>query len=277
MRRKVLVTGATGFVGRQIVRALGEADVSVVPVVRAGKEELVAGLPNVKRVVSTNDLFKEDEIWWAKQNEDIDMVIHAAWYAEPGKYIKSALNFDCLIGSLQCARGATRAGVRRFVGIGSCFEYDLSAGVLSIDTPLKPSTPYATAKAALYMSLLSWFSIYSIEFAWCRLFYLYGEGEVGQRLVPYLRNQLAIGKPAELTSGKQVRDFLDVTEAAKKIVHVALNDYKGAINVCSGTPVTVRQLAEQIADEYGRRDLLHFGKRADNLVDPSYVLGMPNV
>jgi dTDP-6-deoxy-L-talose 4-dehydrogenase (NAD+) len=58
------------------------------------------------------------------------------------------------------------------------------------------------------------------------------------------------------------------------IVDVAMGNRAGAINICSGIPITVRILAEQIADEYGRRDLLKFGARPDNLVDPPRVVGI---
>ena len=82
------------------------------------------------------------------------------------------------------------------------------------------------------------------------------------------------GIPAELTSGNQIRDFLDVSEAGQMIVEIALSKKQGAANICSGIPITVRQLAEQIADEYGRRDLLIFGARPDNFVEPLCVLGI---
>jgi dTDP-6-deoxy-L-talose 4-dehydrogenase (NAD+) len=137
-------------------------------------------------------------------------------------------------------------------------------------------TPYAGAKAALFMALAQWLPSASVEFAWCRLFYLYGAGEDKRRLVPYLRSKLHNGETAELTSGKQIRDFLDVADAGNVIAEVALGNQAGPINVCSGVPITVRQLAEKIADEYGRRDLLKFGMRKDNLVDPPCVVGLPN-
>ena len=115
---------------------------------------------------------------------------------------------------------------------------------------------------------------HGVEFAWCRLFYLYGEGEDARRLVPYLRAKLTAGEPAELSSGTQVRDFLDVREAGRMIAEVALGSMQGPVNICSATPITVRALAERIADEYGRRDLLRFGVRPDNLVDPPVVVGV---
>lgn len=271
--KTILLTGATGFVGKQIFKALSKSNVRIVPVVRTSKESSFQNQPNVDRIVCSPDIFQESADWWAEQCDDIDVVIHAAWYAEPGKYLQSSKNMDCLIGSLILAKGAAIAGVRRFVGIGTCFEYDLSTGVLSTDTPLNPLTPYAGAKAALYMGISHWLPEHSVEFAWCRLFYLYGEGEDERRLVPYLRKQLAKGEVVELTSGNQIRDFLDVSEAGRIIADVALGGQSGPINVCSGVPITVRQLAESIADEYGRRDLLDFGARPENLFDPQCIVG----
>lgn len=274
---RVVVTGATGFVGRQIMHALAQPGVELIPVVRRGKESQVANLPNVTRVISTSDLFAKDEKWWAQKCLDTDVIIHAAWYAEPGKYLESARNMDCLIGSLQLAKGAATAGVKRFVGIGTCAEYDQSNGVLTVDTALKPLTIYAAAKTALFLALSHWLpTTQSVTFAWCRLFYLYGEGEDERRLVPYIRRQLENGEHAELTSGKQIRDFMDVAAAGKKIAEIALSTRVGPINVSSGVSITVRRLAERIASEYGRRDLLKFDVRPDNLFDPPCVIGVPN-
>ena len=116
-----------------------------------------------------------------------------------------------------------------------------------------------------------------VEFAWCRLFYLHGEGEDVRRLVPTLRKSLSEGRPINLTKGTQVRDFLDVVEAGRQIVEIALGGKSGAFNICSGRAVTVRELAESIADEYGRRDLLNFGGRKDNPVDPEHVVGVKSI
>jgi nucleoside-diphosphate-sugar epimerase len=269
MSGKVLLTGATGFVGRQVLRHLNAVGISVRAVVRAGSR-----VDGVAESVETPDLFRETADWWAKACEGIDTIIHVAWYAKPGLYLQSPENLACLEGTLAMARGCVQAGVRRFVGIGTCFEYDLADGVLHVDTPLRPTTAYAGAKAAAYMALSNWLSAQRVEFVWCRLFYLYGEGEAQGRLVPYLRQRLGAGDFADLTSGDQIRDYLDVRDAGRLIAEAAMGIQQGAVNICSGTSRTVRQLAEQIADEYGRRDLLRFGARPDNLVDPPCVVGI---
>ncbi len=277
MTKPVLLTGATGFVGRQILRALLNEGKRVRLVVRTGHDGALASQEGVERVVTTPDLFAESADWWQETCKGVDTLIHAAWYAEPGKYLTSPKNLDCLAGTIAMAQGAMAAGLRRFVGVGTCFEYDVSVGDLTTDTPLAPQSPYAGAKAAAFLALSQALPVQNMEFAWCRLFYLYGEGEDARRFVPYLRGQLEKGEVAELTSGKQWRDFMDVRRAGDMIAQAAMGKVTGAVNICSGQAITIRQLAERIADEYDRRDLLKFGARPDNLVDPPRVVGVPTV
>jgi nucleoside-diphosphate-sugar epimerase len=274
--KRFLITGATGFVGKQVIRILNKTDSKITIVVRDGKEGLLSEFLNIENIISTPDLFAEDADWWAQKCKNIDVIIHLAWYAEPGRYLNSKKNLDCLIGSLKLAKGAVKAGIKRLVGIGTCLEYDLSLGTLSVDTPLKPITPYADTKVALYSSLSNLLPLCAVEFAWCRLFYLYGEDEDHRRLMGYLHSKLEKNEVAKLSSGEQIRDFLDVAIAGQMIAEVALGKQTGPINICSGIPITVREFAERIADEYGKRNLLNFGSRPNNLTDPPYVLGVSN-
>jgi nucleoside-diphosphate-sugar epimerase len=274
MRGIVLLTGATGFVGCHVLRSLSDRGVSVRVVIREGKLDQLENLNCIETIVTTPDLFAENAAWWTDVCKDVATVIHVAWYSEPSRYLQSSKNLDCLIGTLQLGKGAALAGVKRFAGIGTCFEYDVTEGKLSVRTPLRPLTPYAGAKAAAFIALSQWLPEEGVEFVWCRLFYLYGQGEDERRLVPYLRTKLVAGEPAELTNGKQIRDYLDVREAGRIIVETAFSGEQGPVNICSGIPITVRELAERIADEYGRRDLLRFGVRPDSLMDPPCVVGV---
>jgi nucleoside-diphosphate-sugar epimerase len=271
----VLLTGATGFVGRHVLSTLLRRGARVRVIVRTGSEHLVPDRPELERTLTTHDLFAENVDWWEVACRGTDTIIHVAWYAEPGLYLQSPENLSCLRGTLDLAEGAARAGIRRFVGVGTCAEYDVNTGRLTVDTPLRPATIYAASKAAAFITLSQWFAVHQVEFAWCRLFYLYGAGEDARRLVAYLHAQLAAGRPAQLTSGRQVRDFWNVEDAACRIVDVALGEEQGPVNVCSGVPITVRELAERIADEYGRRDLLCFGALPDNVLDPPVIVGVP--
>ncbi|MCF8196772.1 MAG: NAD-dependent epimerase/dehydratase family protein, partial [Polynucleobacter sp.] len=201
MKKRILITGATGFVGRQVLKYLATEDVLVTLVVRDGNEALFANNSVVESIILTQDIFAETVGWWANVLNGVDTVIHLAWYVQPREYLNAPQNIDCLLGTLNLAKGAAIAGVRRFIGIGTCLEYDLSGGVLTLETRLKPLTPYASAKVALYIALSSWLTKHSIEFSWCRLFYLFGEGEHDHRLAPYVHKQLQNGKVVELTSG----------------------------------------------------------------------------
>jgi dTDP-6-deoxy-L-talose 4-dehydrogenase (NAD+) len=274
MSKLYLLTGATGFVGRQVLQQLQAQDASVRVIVRTGKEHLIAGQKNIESVVSTDDLFAELPDFWNKVCEGIDTIIHVAWYVEPEKYLTAPENLDCLIGTINFAKAAAAADVRRFVGIGTCFEYDLSGGVLSTETRLKPVSPYGASKAAAFLALNASLPRLGVELVWCRLFFLFGEDEDPRRLVSYIREKLSKGEVANLTSGEQQRDYLNVVDAARMIISAADSDYQGAVNICSGVAPTVRKLAEKLADEYGRRDLLNFGGRAPNPIDPPRIVGV---
>lgn len=276
MTAQVALTGTTGFVGRQILTALHTRGIETRLIVRE-RDGLASPQSTSTSIVSTPDLFREDAEWWAEALSGVDTVVHAAWYAEPARYLQSPLNMDCLRGTFALAQGAINAGVRRFVGVGTCFEYALGEDDLTTETPLRPTTPYAAAKAAVFMALSQILPAQSVEFAWCRLFYLYGEHEDSRRLVAYLHKRLSAGEPADLTRGDQIRDFLDVSAAGEMIADVASGNLVGAVNICSGRAVTLRQVAEGVADLYGARALLRFGVRPDNAVDPVRVVGVPTV
>lgn len=273
MTNVILITGSSGFVGTQVLQSLNNTNAAFRLVIRTNTKLPANLTTNIERVIRTPDLFAESESWWAKTCEGVDTTLHMAWYTEPGKYQHSPKNIDCLNGTLALARGCIRASVRRFVGIGTCLEYDLTYDRLSTHTPLNPLSPYAHAKAAVYKSLLRHLPANNIEFAWCRIFYLYGIGEDERRLAAYIRSKLSMGEKAYLSGGNQIRDWMDVREAGEMIAEVVVNDNQGAINICSGKGISVRQFAEKIADEYGRRDLLRFGKPSDKDFNPQRVVG----
>jgi nucleoside-diphosphate-sugar epimerase len=269
----VLLTGATGFVGRQLLKILQERGYLIRLVIREGSQSRIDNIEGIESIISTQDLFSESSTWWEKSCKGVDIVIHSAWYTKSGQYLQSDKNIDCLIGTINLAKGAASSFVKKFVGIGTCFEYKMSQKPLTASSPLKPLSPYAAAKASSFIFLSEYFRSKNINFLWCRLFYLYGEKEDGLRLVPYIRHRIMNNEPVELTSGNQIRDFLDVSKAAEQIIDGLEANLIGCENICSGFGISIRELAERIADEYGRRDLLRFGARKDNLMDPPYVVG----
>ncbi|MFM2280972.1 MAG: hypothetical protein RLZZ444_3203 [Pseudomonadota bacterium] len=275
--KQVLITGASGFVGRQIARSVQAQGHRLTLVLRPGRLNEIGLSGDQVRIIETDDLFAESTAWWQEALAGIDTVIHSAWSVVPGRYLDSLDNIDCLVGSLKLAEAARRNGVARFVGVGTCFEYRLPNERISVEAPLGPVTLYSTAKLGLYEQLETRFKTTATSFAWARLFYLFGEGEHPARLFPTLHRKLSIGEPMQLSSGDKLRDFLDVREAGRMISTLVENGQEGPVNICSGQGVTLREIAETVADRYGRRDLLSFGSQAAHPRDPMAVVGIPNL
>jgi nucleoside-diphosphate-sugar epimerase len=271
----VLLTGATGFVGRHLLHELEQRRFNIVLPVRPNWQNRIDIKSDQTRIVETSDLFAETSEWWCAALKNVDMVIHSAWCAEPGTYLTSPKNLDCLSGTMQLAKAAAQTGVKRFVGLGTCIEYEISDAPLTLDTPLGPTTPYSAAKVAAFTALQEWFTHTDISFLWCRLFHLYGAGEHPNRLFPAIHKAMQAGQSINLTQGTQIRDFTPVETAADHIIQGALSQTTGPANICTGTGLTVKELAQSIADQYNRRDLLNFGARPDNLIDPPKIVGVP--
>ena len=279
MTKRILITGAGGFIGTNVLKVLAHEDVELILVVRGSPREY-HHIPRVKEVVATSDLFSESEIWWRKRCRGVDAVLHLAWFMEPSSYPHAPQNLECLVGSINLAKAAVAENVKKFIGAGTCFEYEIGSKALSVETPLSPSTLYGASKAALFLALSRHFQLTNVDFAWCRLFYLYGReansNEDSGRLVPYIRRQLLAGLPALLTSGEQIRDFMEIEIAAQTLSEIVLGNQVGPVNVCTGSPTSVRELALRISLEFDRPDLLHFGGRDDDPFNPPYLVGVPN-
>lgn len=273
---KVFLTGASGFVGRQILKHLKAAGHEVTVAVRPGSM-LRAGVPTSNiNVVLTRDLFAEREDWWKMALAGHDALIHAAWYVDPKNYQCSRMNFICAVGSVVMARAAAKVGVKHMIGLGTCMEYKLPSSRIHHDAPLGPTTVYSAAKLATGLMLARHASLAGQNFTWCRLFYLHGEAEQPGRLGPYIRDCMVRGEHARLSAGTQLRDYLDVDDAGRMIAGIVKTKQQGVVNICSGRPTTIRLFAERIADTFGRRDLLIFSSDPIPASDPAAVVGVCN-
>ena len=270
---RIALTGGTGFVGRQILKTLLENGCLVRAIVRDKSKIGSISLAKNLEVLTCKDLFSEGISGLSSLLNGCEILVHVAWYAEPAEYLHSDENIKCLKGTLDLVQAFYDSGGKRFIGIGSCAEYELSKGTVDINTSLSPSTLYAATKVAAFQVLSHFTAQKNISFAWCRLFYLYGEGEDKRRLAGYIESQLMAGEEALLSNGDQIRDFLEVRDAAKLIVKVILSQEVGAVNICSGIGTSVRQFATLIAERLGRKDLLRFGARPNNYFDPPCVVG----
>ncbi|WP_022701702.1 NAD-dependent epimerase/dehydratase family protein [Oceanicaulis alexandrii] len=268
---RILITGATGYIGRALLPSLSRSGHVLRCVVRDPSQTLASADEHVV----LPDLFTASDGELRAALNGIDLVIHLAWYVDARDYLHALDNLVCVSGTLRLAHEALELGISRFVGVGTCLEYDANYGYLTPQTPLAPVSVYACAKAGVYQTLLAAYERADSDFAWARLFHIYGGQEDPRRLTPYLRARLAAGQVAELTSGRQIRDYMHVDAVGEQLSRFALSETSGAANICSGDPVTVANFAQRIAAEYGRDDLLRFGARPDRPDDPACLVGEP--
>jgi nucleoside-diphosphate-sugar epimerase len=281
MNSRILLTGATGFVGRNLLKSFSKLGVEVDVIVRSGNKNKFSSSALISKIIETTNLFKHDRDWWASLCKDYSIVIHLAWYVEPGHHFDSNKNIECLIGSLSLIEGARKAGVNKFIGVGTCYEYDLlkKERVSAETSPLRPVTLYGASKLSLFTVLSQLFNTQENTFLWCRVFFLlpnkndeiiYAEN---LRLGDYIKSRISKNEPVFLTSGTQIRDYLYVEDATDMMAKAILHNKTGAINICSGVPRTVRDVAEEIAIEMGKPELLNFGSKITQKNDPEYILG----
>jgi nucleoside-diphosphate-sugar epimerase len=260
---RVLLTGASGFIGRQALAALVAAGHEVHAVARHRGEEapgvtwheadLLAGLTPVAQI-------------------EAEILVHLAWYAEHGKFWTSPENVRWVQASLGLLQEFAAAGGRRAVFAGTCAEYGWSREVYSEDAPLAPATLYGAAKHGLHVVASAFSEQVGIGLAWGRLFFLYGPFESPGRFVPSIVLPLLRGEPALMTEGTQRRDFLHSVDAAAAFVALADSDITGAVNIASGQPLLLRELAEDIARQLGREGLLQVGATPISANDPPALI-----
>ena len=222
---RFLVTGAGGFIGSAIMRRLAKDGHEAV----ALKTDLLAGdLPDLGSA---------------------SHCIHAAWYTNHADYLTHDINRDWVAASLRLAA----AFPGRFVGLGTCLEYDVSAGEPCAEdhTPLRPQTLYARCKLELFDAL----ERSGRDFAWARIFFVYGPGDRAGRLIPDMIERFARGEPAGPNYGGLRRDYVHVDDLAGQIVRVATSDVQGPINTGTGEAPTLSDIYAAGAAAFGRPDL----------------------
>jgi nucleoside-diphosphate-sugar epimerase len=265
--KRIILTGANGFIGRQAIK----------PLLERGYE--VHAISNVQPPAD----LKSAGVLWHKANllHDADIadltnsirathLLHFAWYVEHGKFWNAPENKEWTAASLKLLDCFIENGGERVVMSGTCVEYDLTGtAILSeSETDLQPSNLYGECKVELQRQL----AVREISHAWGRLFFLYGEFESPRRLVPSVISSLLRNDAAECSHGRQVRDFIYVKDAAEAFVALLDSDVEGAVNIASGEPVTIKDLVLTIADHLGKRENVRFGPVASPTDEPPIIV-----
>jgi dTDP-6-deoxy-L-talose 4-dehydrogenase (NAD+) len=272
----ILVTGAAGFIGGAVVRHLAAQQREVVAVDRSASAlaRVTGAAPGV--VTAALDLGDRAGVKALLETTRPEAVIHLAWYASPVDYLTSHENLASLAMTAAFLEAAVGAGCRKLVVGGSCVEYALQNRPLIESDPVDPRTLYAACKQAAWHVARALAAEVGAELAWARIFHLHGPGEDGRRLIPWVASQLRSGAVVELTDGTQMRDHLHVADVASGLAALTAPGASGVYNVCSGQPVTLRQVLETVADVVGApggRERLRFGARPHRPNETMFLAG----
>jgi nucleoside-diphosphate-sugar epimerase len=288
--KRVLVSGAGGFIGRWSVPALLRSGYEVHAVLSGNARRNSPMRKNPAQLrgakIHLADLLNHSDVDKLMGEVRPTHLLHFAWIATPGLYWQSAENFRWLEASEHMLRSFASHGGSRVVMAGSCAEYDWSRAQLcdEFGSPLADEndapgraagvapSPYASCKIALQKSLTEFGRREHLSTAWGRIFFQFGPYEHPDRLVPSVIRNLLLNREAPLSHGRQVRSFLHVADVGDAFAAVLDGEIEGPVNIGSRESVTLADLAERIGRHIGRPDLLRLGARAAAAEDPAVLI-----
>lgn len=248
---KVLITGASGFLGRHTLAYLRELDVEITAISSRPQ-------PPQDGVTWVQADFLRDDLTPLLAEAAPDRVIHLAW--ECGQY-KEPVHLDWLRASLRWLDAIHAAGCKHLLTAGSSMEYRWSESPCHENTgELAPSTMYGHAKLALGKLCAAYCERVGMGHAHTRVFFVCGVGEPRTRLIPGAIQALRSGEPFTCNAGHAWRDYLDVEEVGKTIAKLSDHEYQGTINVASGRAIQLSELMTAVGNSLGRPDLIRFGQ-----------------
>lgn len=271
--KKIILTGANGFIGRHSIPFLIEKNYEVHAIFNDTKSNFQDFEDNDNLIWHQCNLLDLKE----QKKLFIDIqptyLLHFAWYTTPREYWTSLENLRWVQASIGLIMNFEENGGKRMVLAGTCAEYDWNYGYLSEHvTPLRPTTLYGTCKNSLRDIALQFSNETCISYAWGRIFYLYGPFENSLRIIPYVINSLLSHKYANCTDGNQIRDFLYVKDVASAFVELLDSNVEGSINIASGEPITLREIIYEIANRLDKQELIKFGSIEHLDIEPPILL-----
>jgi dTDP-6-deoxy-L-talose 4-dehydrogenase (NAD+) len=257
-KMKVLVTGATGFIGNYVIQELLNQEQRVIATSRnAEKAKSCDWFSQVQYIPCDLNVVQDSFFDFFHQPE---LLIHLAWEGLPNYQELFHLEKN-LFSNYRFLKNILTNGLRKLVVAGTCFEYGMQDGPLSENMETKPNNPYGLAKDTLRKFLEQLQKTTDFEFKWVRLFYIYGKGQSPDAILSQLERALENGETSfNMSGGKQLRDYLPVEKVAKYIVKIARqNRVTGIINCGSGTPISIRKLVEDYLKEKKKSIHLNLG------------------
>lgn len=238
---KVLVTGATGFIGAAVLAALATQDVEVIAAGR--RASTLRSSSHRTRMVELDVSTVHAGTY--EQLGRPDVLIHLAWGGLPN--YTSSLHYESELPiQYRFVKTLVESGLPAVTVTGTCLEYGIRCGALRETFPTDPGTPYGFAKDALRRQLEFLQSERAFALTWLRLFYTYGSGQAPTSLYAQLQDAIRRGDSVfRMSGGEQLRDYLPIDELVRLLAQLALKRTNaGIVNLCSGRPVSVRNLVE---------------------------------
>lgn len=251
----MLITGATGFIGRHCVANLVSRGHRVHAVGRG------AATPDDALVTWHEvDLFDHRRVSELMEATEPTQLLHLAWTTTPSTYWTSPENVRWAEASLHLFQEFVRRGGSRIVGAGTCAEYDWTGELLDERTsPLYPATVYGASKRHTGGLLEALCESTGTSGAWGRVFFAFGPHEQPARLVPSVIRSLLRGEPALCTHGQQIRDLMFVEDVADAFGALLDSGVQGPVNIASGTPVVLASVVSTIAAKLDASHLVRLG------------------
>ncbi|CCB65051.1 NAD(P)-dependent oxidoreductase [Hyphomicrobium sp. MC1] len=262
---RVLLTGATGFIGRQVLRSLVDDDIDVVVASRSHDQK------SDRYRVEGVDLLDRRSVTDLISRTKPTHLLHLAWDVTPGQFWTSPNNILWTTATLELMRAFAEGDGRRAVFAGTCAEYTWDRPLLVETGPTEPATFYGEMKDVTRRGVCAIGKRFGIPTAWGRLFWLYGPHEAPGRLVSDVAAALLSGRPALCSDGLQKRDYLNVEDAGRAFVAALKSDWHGAFNIGSGRAVPVRDIILELSRELKREDLVRLGAKPSNPNDPPEI------
>jgi len=264
MRTRILVTGATGFLGSHVVRSLAATDGEVYALARQAADRWRLTELGGRILWVEGDLSEPNSIVQAVKSVFPAVVIHCAAYGVDNRQQDGQMAIKVnILGTQALLDASLSAKVQRFIHTGTCFEYGPIDHPIDEKETLEPVTNYGASKAASTLIVLQQGKENGLPTVVLRLFGLYGPCEGAHKIVPQVIRACLDVTPFDLTGGEQIRDYTYVKDIADLYARLALGiDFPGGqiFNIGSGSPITIRELGTKIAHLLGGENLLCWGK-----------------